>query len=118
RDGFVYGALIGLGFNWFEAPLYVAQTYAQFGTPAWGMQLGWRYALFGLGGHALFTGLFGMGLGLALQTHRMWLKLLAPLAGLALAVFAHAYNNVLPLLFALAARAAGQPPPQADAPPP
>jgi len=118
RDGLVYGALIGLGFNWFEAPLYVAQTYAQFGTPGWGMQLGWRYALFGFAGHAMFTGLLGAGLGLALQTHRTWLKIAAPLAGLALAVVAHAYNNVLPLLFAIAARAAGEPPPQADAPPP
>ncbi len=118
RDGFVYGALIGLGFNWFEAPLYVAQTYAEFGTPGWGMQLGWRYALFGFAGHALFTGLFGAGLGLALQTRRRWLKVAAPLGGLALAVIAHAYNNVLPLLFAIAARAAGEPPPQADEPPP
>ena len=118
RDGFVYGALIGLGFNWFEAPLYVAQTYAQFGTPGWGMQLGWRYALFGFAGHALFTGLFGASLGLALQTRRKWLKIAAPLAGLALAVAAHAYNNVLPLIFAIAARAAGEPPPQADEPPP
>lgn len=118
RDGFVYGALIGLGFNWFEAPLYVAQTYAQFGTPGWGMQLGWRYALFGFAGHALFTGLFGAGLGLALQTRRKWLKIGAPIAGLALAVAAHAYNNVLPLVFAIAARAAGEPPPQADEPPP
>jgi RsiW-degrading membrane proteinase PrsW (M82 family) len=118
RDGLVYGALIGLGFTWFEAPLYVAQTYAEFGTPAWGMQLGWRYALFGFAGHALFTGLFGAGLGLALQTRRLWLKLLAPLAGLALAVVGHAYNNVLPLVFAIAARAAGEPPPQADVPPP
>ena len=118
RDGFVYGALIGLGFNWFEAPLYVAQTYAEFGTPGWGMQLGWRYALFGFAGHAMFTGLFGAGLGLALQTRRAWLKIMAPLGGLALAVAAHAYNNVLPLVFAIAARAAGEPPPQADAPPP
>jgi RsiW-degrading membrane proteinase PrsW (M82 family) len=118
RDGFVYGALIGLGFNWFEAPLYVAQSYAQFGAPGWGMQLGWRYALFGFAGHAMFTGLFGASLGLALQTRRTWLKIAAPLAGLALAVAAHAYNNVLPLLFAIAARAAGEPPPLADAPPP
>jgi RsiW-degrading membrane proteinase PrsW (M82 family) len=118
RDGLVYGALIGLGFNWFEAPLYVAQTYAEFGTPGWGMQLGWRYALFGFAGHAMFTGLFGASLGLALQTRRMWLKVLAPLAGLALAVLAHAYNNVLPLVFAIAARAAGEPPPMADEPPP
>lgn len=118
RDGFVYGALIGLGFTWFEAPLYVAQTYAEFGTPGWGLQLGWRYALFGFAGHAMFTGLFGAGLGLALQTRRVWLKLLAPLAGLVLAVAAHAYNNVLPLIFAIAARAAGEPPPQAGSPPP
>ena len=118
RDGFVYGALIGLGFTWFEAPLYVAQAYAQFGAPDWGMQLGWRYALFGFAGHAMFTGLFGASLGLALQTRRRWLKILAPLAGLALAVATHAYNNVLPFIFAIAARAAGEPPPQADAPPP
>jgi RsiW-degrading membrane proteinase PrsW (M82 family) len=118
RDGFVYGALIGLGFNWFEAPLYVSQSYAEFGTPGWGMQLGWRYALFGFAGHALFTGLFGASLGLALQTRRRWVKIIAPLAGLALAVAAHAYNNVLPLLFAIAARAAGEPPREADAPPP
>jgi RsiW-degrading membrane proteinase PrsW (M82 family) len=118
RDGFVYGALIGLGFTWLEAPLYVAQGYAAHGMPDWGMQLGWRYALFGFSGHALFTGLFGAGLGLALQTRRRWLKLAAPLAGLALAVAGHAYYNVLPLVFAIAARAAGEPPPQADAPPP
>lgn len=118
RDGLVYGALIGLGFNWFEAPLYVAQTYAEFGTPGWGEQLGWRYALFGFSGHALFTGLFGAGLGLALQTRRLWLKILAPAVGLVLAVAAHAYNNVLPLLFAISAHAAGGPPPQAEGPPP
>jgi RsiW-degrading membrane proteinase PrsW (M82 family) len=50
RDGFVYGALVGLGFTWFEAPLYVTQGYAEFGVAPWGMQLGWRYALFGFGG--------------------------------------------------------------------
>ena len=83
RDGFVYGALVGLGFTWFEAPLYVAQGYAEFGSAPWGMQLGWRYALFGFGGHAMFTGIFGAFLGFAMQTRRRWLKLLAPLFGLA-----------------------------------
>src|SRR4029077_3399373 len=70
RDGFVYGALIGAGFNWFEAALYVAQGYAQYGVAPYGMQLGFRSALFGLGGHAMFTGIFGAFLGLALQTRR------------------------------------------------
>jgi RsiW-degrading membrane proteinase PrsW (M82 family) len=117
RDGFVYGALIGAGFTWFEAPLYVAQGYAEFGTAPWGMQLGWRYALFGLSGHAMFTGIFGAFLGLALQTRRRWLKVLAPLCGLVLAIAAHAYNNVIPLLFALADAEAGKAPAPKEAPP-
>ena len=55
RDGLVYGALVGLGFTWFEAALYVVNVYAKFGVAAFGLQLGARYALLGLGGHAMFT---------------------------------------------------------------
>jgi RsiW-degrading membrane proteinase PrsW (M82 family) len=117
RDGFVYGALVGLGFTWFEAPLYVALGYVETGVPPLGMQLGWRFALFGLGGHALFSGLFGIFLGVAMQTRRRWLKVLAPLAGLALAIGAHFLNNVLPLFFALAGAAQGEPPPTPEAQP-
>src|SRR5262249_8132834 len=40
RDGIVYGALVGVGFNWFEAALYVAQGYAETGVPPYGLQLG------------------------------------------------------------------------------
>src|SRR6516165_11043233 len=54
RDGIVYGALVGLGFTWFEAALYVVNFYEKLGKAAFGLQLGARYALFGLGGHALF----------------------------------------------------------------
>jgi len=118
RDGFVYGALIGVGFNWVEAALYVAQGYVQFGDAPWGMQLGVRYALFGLAGHAMFSGLFGAMLGLARQTSSVWLRYLAPLAGLALALAAHALNNVLPLVITLAQVADGKAPPQHAEPPP
>jgi RsiW-degrading membrane proteinase PrsW (M82 family) len=114
RDGFVYGALVGLGFTWFESALYVAQGYAEFGTPPWGMQLGWRYALFGFGGHAMFTGIFGVFLGVAMQTRRGWLKVLAPLFGLVVAISAHFVNNALPLFFVLAGAARGEPPPAAQ----
>jgi protease PrsW len=110
RDGFVYGALVGVGFNWSEAALYVAQGYAQSGVASYGQELGSRYALLGLGGHALFTGLFGAGLGLALQTRRRWLRILAPIVGIVLAITAHMLNNSLPLLAALAGAAAGEPP--------
>jgi RsiW-degrading membrane proteinase PrsW (M82 family) len=117
RDGIVYGALIGLGFTWFEASLYVAQGYAEFGVPPWGAQLGWRYALFGLGGHTMFTAILGVSLGLAVQTRRRWLKLLAPVVGLAAAIGAHALNNALPLYSAIQSAAAGEPPPANEAPP-
>jgi protease PrsW len=111
RDGIVYGALVGLGFNWFEGALYVAQGYAESGVAPYGSQLGGRYALLGLGGHAMFTGLFGASLGLAIQTRHRWIRLLAPIAGLVLAVAAHMLNNALPLLVTLAGAAAGEPPP-------
>ena len=108
RDGLIYGALVGLGFTWFEAALYVAKMYAKFGVPAFGLQLGVRYALFGLGGHAMFTAIFGAFLGLALQTRRKWLRILAPIVGLLLAMAAHMLNNALPLFATLAKINAGQ----------
>jgi RsiW-degrading membrane proteinase PrsW (M82 family) len=108
RDGLIYGALVGVGFNIVEAPLYVAQGFSEYGVAPWGAQFGARFALFGLGGHALFTGIFGAFLGLARQTARAWLRRLAPLVGLALAVLAHTLNNVLPLLVTVALRSAGE----------
>jgi protease PrsW len=109
RDGFVYGALVGIGFNWFESAMYVAQGYDEHGRALYGLQLGTRYALFGLGGHAMFTGLFGLFLGLSVQTQHRWLRLLAPVVGLLLAIAAHMLNNALPLFDALAAWAHGEP---------
>jgi protease PrsW len=114
RDGLIYGALVGLGFTWFEAALYVAKMYAKFGVPAFGLQLGVRYALFGLGGHTMFTAIFGAFLGLALQTRRKWLRILAPIAGLLLAMAAHMLNNALPLFATIAKINAGQLPSESE----
>lgn len=112
RDGIVYGAFVGVGFNWYEAALYVAQGYLQYGVAPYGLQLGGRYALFGFGGHALYSGIFGAFLGVSLQTRYRLLRVVAPLVGLALAVAAHMLNNALPLLGTLAgipAAETGQP---------
>jgi RsiW-degrading membrane proteinase PrsW (M82 family) len=114
RDGLIYGALVGLGFTWFEAALYVVKMYAKFGVPAFGLQLGVRYALFGLGGHAMFTAIFGASLGLALQTRRKWLRILAPILGLLLAMMAHMMNNALPLFATLAKINTGTLPSESD----
>ncbi len=117
RDGIVYGALVGLGFNWFEAALYVAQGYVEHGIAPYGLQLGGRYALLGFGGHALFSGVVGASLGLAIQTQRRWLRILAPIAGLVLAIGGHMLNNALPLIATIASIAAGEPPPRHEPPP-
>ncbi len=98
RDGLIYGALVGLGFTWLESSLYIARGYAEFGVAPWNFQLGYRYALFGLSGHPLYTGLFGAFLGLSRQVRARWLRWLLPSVGLLLAIAAHALNNSLSLL--------------------
>jgi protease PrsW len=114
RDGFVYGALVGIGFNMFEAPSYIANGLAQYGFAPWGIQLGGRFALFGLAGHALFSGLFGAGLGLARQSGRRWVQIAAPIAGMLLAIGAHAVNNALGLVVIAITRSMGQSIPDSD----
>jgi RsiW-degrading membrane proteinase PrsW (M82 family) len=118
RDGFIYGAVIGTGFNWLEAPMYVAQGYAQFGDAPWELQLGGRFALFGLAGHALYSGLFGAFVGLARQTRYRLVRYVAPLVGLLLAMAAHAANNLLPLVATLVQAAEGKAPPAEPVAPP
>jgi hypothetical protein len=46
-----------------------------------------------------------------MQTRRRWLEVMAPLVGLVVAIAAHFVNNALPLFFALAGAARGEPPP-------
>ncbi len=108
RDGFIYGALIGAGFNWFESALYVQQNFVEFGTAPYGFQVGTRFAWLGLAGHALFSGIFGASLGLSRATSTLWLRVLAPVGGFALAILGHAWNNSLPLFMALAAAQSGE----------
>jgi len=61
-DGFVYGALCGLGFAVVEDVLYFMAAFG--GTPA-GVLQGFyvRVLSSGLYGHVLYTGLIGMGIG-------------------------------------------------------
>lgn len=117
RDGFIYGALVGIGFNWLESALYIAQSYAEYGFAPWGLQLGGRFALFGLSGHALYSGILGIFLGLMLQTTRNWVGFLAIFLGWFLAVVAHALNNSLGLFFAIASSASGAGLPESGPPP-
>jgi len=109
RDGLIYGALAGLGFNIAETALYVMKGYLDDGVAPLGVQLAVRFVFLGLNGHLVFSALCGAGLGIARQTPRRWLRLVAPLTGYALAVLAHALANSLGVIvFALALAAAGR----------
>lgn len=98
RDGIVYGALVGLGFNALETALYVVNGYLETGTAPFGIQFAARFTLLGLGGHALFSGLFGAGLGAAMTERRGGKRLLWPFLGLCAAILAHAMSNSLGVL--------------------
>lgn len=95
RDGIIYGALVGLGFNILETAQYIIAGYAQTGYASYLEQIAIRFVFLGLDGHLLYSALFGAGLGLALQTSRLWLKILAPVGGLSLGILAHFINNSL-----------------------
>jgi len=108
RDGIIYGALVGLGFNLLETAQYIVNIYALTGSAPFWQQIAARFVFLGLDGHALYSALFGAGLGLALQTSRQWLKILAPIGGLSLAILAHLVNNSLTaVVFVIVLQAAG-----------
>lgn len=99
RDGIIYGGLIGLGFNMMESVQYIMAGYAAVGYAPYLEQIAVRFVFLGFDGHLLYSALFGAGIGLALQTRRAWLKILAPVGGLSLGILAHFINNSLTAVF-------------------
>jgi RsiW-degrading membrane proteinase PrsW (M82 family) len=92
RDGIIYGALVGLGFNILETVQYIIAGYAETGYASYLEQIVIRFVFLGLDGHLLYSALFGAGLGLALQTSRLWLKILAPVGGLSFVLLLQAFG--------------------------
>ncbi|HIK17965.1 MAG TPA: PrsW family intramembrane metalloprotease [Leptolyngbyaceae cyanobacterium M33_DOE_097] len=118
RDGFIYGALIGAGFNFLESVHYVVSEYAKWGYAPWILHIGARHALFGFAGHALYTGIFGLFLGWSRQTTRKWWRYTAPVVGWLLGFSAHFSQNIGMLLAVLSQRASGVAVSQIETPPP
>ncbi len=98
RDGFIYGALIGIGYNLIDSSFYLAEAYARTGVIPWWQYFVTHHSLLGFGGHALYTGLFGMGLGLARQTPLPWLRIAAPVTGWIAGYAAHITGTLMGLL--------------------
>jgi RsiW-degrading membrane proteinase PrsW (M82 family) len=92
-DGIVYGAAVGLGFNFLESISYMALLYSDFGPAegayAAGAQWYARQVLGLFFGHATYTALIGAGIGIARQLADRRRAILAILSGWVVAIAAH-----------------------------
>jgi protease PrsW len=93
RDGLIYGALVGLGFNIAEVALYVMKGFIDSGVPPFGEQFAARFVFLGINGHLLWSALCGAGIGIARQTSNGCLRWFAPIGGYIVAVLGHMLNN-------------------------
>ncbi len=93
-DGAIYGGVIGLGFTLTEDMLYVSSSAAQGGAAAFVVVLIMRTVMGGLG-HASFTAMTGLGVGVANETRNPLIKIIAPIGGWMCAVGLHFLHNAL-----------------------
>lgn len=94
-DGLIYAGVAALGFAATENTYYI-YTYG-FQEGGWGglitltfirvILVGWQ--------HPFYTAFFGIGLATARLNRSWFVKIIAPLLGLALAMFTHAFHNTL-----------------------
>ena len=96
-DGVVYGAAVGLGFAFTEDILYLFNAAQATDIDAGMREYLDRVDFFGIGqlAHAVYTGVFGAGLGLATWSRTWIAKLGFPALGLAAAMLMHAVHNGL-----------------------
>jgi RsiW-degrading membrane proteinase PrsW (M82 family) len=92
-DGIVYGAAVGLGFNFMESISYMTYLYSVFdhgqGAVAAGFQWYGRQVLGLFFGHATYTALVGAGIGIARQLASRRAQLLSIASGWLIAIAAH-----------------------------
>ena len=93
-DGIVYGAAVGLGFNFLESISYMTNLYSifnaeGFGAAAAAIQWYGRQVLGLFFGHATYTAYIGAGVGIARQLPHRRQKILAILAGFVIAIAGH-----------------------------
>lgn len=89
-DGIIYGSAVGFGFSLAEDFLYLAQ---------FGPEVFITRRFFGGFGHAAFSALVGVGIGLAPWVRPGFLKLALPVLGLSAAILLHALFNLTAVLF-------------------
>ena len=91
-DGLIYAAMVGLGFAFAENVDYYGRALAKEGATGLAVSFTLR-GVIGSFSHPLFTGLTGIGLGIARHSSRRWARVLASGAGLLGAVVLHSLWN-------------------------
>lgn len=91
-DGIVYGAIAGLGFAATENVLYFTGQYADGGWAAMFTNFALRIGVFAWG-HPFYTAFTGIGFAVARTNRNIIVKIIAPIVGYFLAVFAHSFHN-------------------------
>jgi RsiW-degrading membrane proteinase PrsW (M82 family) len=91
-DGIVYGAIAGLGFAATENVLYFMSQYAEGGWAGMISNFTLRVGVFAWG-HPFYTAFIGIGFAVARLNKNILIKIIAPIVGYFLAVFAHSFHN-------------------------
>lgn len=91
-DGVVYGAIAGLGFAATENVLYFMGQYADGGWAGMFANFALRIGVFAWG-HPFYTAFTGIGFAVARMNRNILVKIIAPVIGYFLAVFAHSFHN-------------------------
>ena len=91
-DGVVYGAIAGLGFAATENVLYFMGQYADGGWAGMFANFALRIGVFAWG-HPFYTAFTGIGFAVARMNRNILIKIIAPVIGYFLAVFAHSFHN-------------------------
>jgi protease PrsW len=91
-DGAIYAALVGIGFSFVEDTLYYSVGFLGGGAESLATLVVLRGVL-GAFSHSLYAAMFGIGLGIAVQTRSAIVRVVAPLLGFVLAVLLHALWN-------------------------
>jgi RsiW-degrading membrane proteinase PrsW (M82 family) len=92
-DGIIYGAMVGIGFAMTSNTLGYLVAFLLYGFDGLGSSVYVEGVLYGLN-HALYTAIFGAGLGYARLARRRWKRWAIPLAAFVLAVAAHALHSL------------------------
>lgn len=97
-DGIIYAGVVALGFAATENSYYI-YTYG-FAENGWGGLISMTFIRVILVGwqHPFYTAFFGIGLAVARMNRNATVKVIAPLLGLAMSMFTHAFHNSLSFL--------------------